>query len=426
MIWAGGWARLRGVKHTRCHPLAPIWWTLAGLLLALASSCSTINRVLSLDFVDLPETRLANLEALHTPTGKHHYSAEMIGDFQYVMGRGRRSFAGVSLGRAPSSTPGEAKMEAIENPAELCLEILSELLDFDPTGNPRLAGVQVSWSARIVIEDPSVLSRARAARGLGEQGARIGIGLPRQLAAEEPRATPDDVARLLSDLLTAWQNMREGTRLLSGSDAPSVAQAMQAIRETTYDVNGARRVLVAVGSLFASTAKSDPGYAELVTLNDDLQRITIERALAQGILDSSPAVRAAIFRAAVLAGGNDVLMVFMGALQREQDPLALRLYLEVVLERGLPAPSNLVSGEEYLMLRERWLELLVTQAAEHPRSEVRVKAMQVLQVVAPDGPRSLREEDWETWWFRRTDQMREEAGLPPLPGTDVPGQGDRP
>ena len=40
---------------------------------------------------------------------------------------------------------------------------------------------------------------------------------------------------------------------------------------------------------------------------------------------------------------------------------------------------------------------MLSLAVEHPSQRVRVRSMLVLQLVAPDGPRSLREEDWQRW-----------------------------
>ena len=45
-------------------------------------------------------------------------------------------------------------------------------------------------------------------------------------------------------------------------------------------------------------------------------------------------------------------------------------------------------------------------------SQVRVQAMKALARVT-DGPSSLREEDWEEWYYQRAVRRRAEAGLPP-------------
>lgn len=387
----------------------------------LATSCSTVDRVLALDFFDLPETRVANLEALHNSTGGHRYTARMVGDMGYALGRQNWTIAGLQIGQRRSGA-ARSKEETIENPSELCLELLGELLDFDSSDNPRLACVQVAWCARLAVEDPSVLTRERAVLGMGPLGAQVGFDRLLRLEPETPRAGPEEVAGLLSRLLGSVRAQREGTILLSGEGARSFEDAIGEVRDTTYDVDGARRVLVAVGALLQGVDEESVEHARLVDLAAELQRRTIGLTLGLTRSDESPFVRAATARAATAAGGELLLARFMHTLTVERDPIAVRLFLELLAERGLPGRPAEITEEEFPALREEWLGAVVGHALDDPESMVRVKAMQALSAAVDDGPNTLREEDWERWWFARIDRLRAEHGLGPLPAAVGDGE----
>ncbi len=391
-----------------------------------ATSCSTLEKIASLDFIDLPDSRVANLEALHSPSGGHRYTAQMVGDIGFVAGQQNWSVAGVQLGRPPSEDPTAAREETFENPAEKCLELLTELLDFDSGDRPRLACLQVAWCARLAAEDPSVLTRERAVLGMGPLGARVDFDRLLLLAPETPRAGPEEVAELLSDLLGAARAEREGMRLLRGGEVPDLAEAITAVRETTFDIDGARRVLAAVGALLQGTGEGNVGYAELLELAAHLQRQTIGLGLGVAVADESPVVRAAVARAAVEAGGDSMLARFMNMLTAERDPRALRPFFQLLIDRGLPERPEELSEDEYVVLRERWLDGIVAHAVENPDSTIRVKAMQALGRITEDGPGSLREEDWEAWWYERIDRKRAELGLEPIPDAVGETEGDSP
>jgi len=409
------------------HPASRLGAALLGATLSslLAGSCSTVDRVLALDFFDLPETRVANLEALHNSTGGHRYTARMVGDMGYALGRQNWTIAGLQIGRGRSGAD-RAKEETIENPAELCLELLEELLDFDSSDHPRLACIQVAWCARLAVEDPSVLTRERAVLGLGPLGAQVGFDRLLRLDPETPRAGPEEVAGLLSGLLTAVRVRREGTILLSGGGTKSLEEAIGEVSDATYDVDGARRVLVAVGALLQDADEESEESTRLLALAEELQRRTIGLTLGLTLGEESPFVRAATARAATEAGGELLLARFMHTLTVERDPIAVRLFLELLAERGLPGRPPEIPEEEFPALREGWLDAIVGHALDDPESMVRVKAMQALSAAVDDGPDTLREEDWERWWFARIDRLRAEHGRGPLPTAVGDGEDEGP
>ena len=210
---------------------------LAGAL--LGASCGTLEKIANLDFVDLPDARLANLEALHGAHGKHHYRAVMLGDAAYAFSRTGERTAGLYIGVAPRHG---AKANSIPNPSAVCLELLNELLAFESEDKVRLRSIQISWCARLVAEDPSLLTRERAVIGLGDFAPGLAVGAPLVLDPAQPRAGADQVAGLLTSLVSSY-------RKDSGSQEARAA-AIAAVGEMTYDLQGARRVLYATASLF--------------------------------------------------------------------------------------------------------------------------------------------------------------------------------
>ncbi len=382
-------------------------WMLPLVAILLASSCGVLGDLMRLDFVDLPETRAANLEALHQSSGKHRYAVKMMGDFQYASSLRGRRVAGVHIGKPSSRGPGEAREEVLRNPSETCLELLNELVAFDASDRPRLRSIQVSWCARLIAEDPSVLTRERAAIALGEFGVGLGIRGPRVLGLTEPRADADTVAAQLSSLIAAFRHARDGTGGAPG--AASLKEAREVIEAETYDLDGARRVLYACASLLQGAGKGRPETEAMTELVRTMQRNTIELALGRGVLDPEGLVRGAAAAACVQSGDELVFAGMMSILKEETDSIALYRFLAVLLERGLPKPAEGLTAREYEAARESWLNGILTIAVQNSEDHLRARAMQVLGKVTEGGPQSLREEDWEAWWFARYEEEDERA-----------------
>ncbi|HIG10263.1 MAG: hypothetical protein ABGY71_11575 [bacterium] len=359
---------------------------LAGAL--LGASCGTLEKIASLDFVDLPDARLANLEALHGAHGKHHYRAVMLGDAAYAFSRTGERTAGLYIGVAPRHG---AKANSIPNPSAVCLELLNELLAFESEDKVRLRSIQISWCARLVAEDPSLLTRERAVIGLGDFAPGLAVGAPLVLDPAQPRAGADQVAGLLTSLVASY-------RKDSGSQEARAA-AIAAVGEMTYDLQGARRVLYATASLFDKIGGERSAATGLDALVREMQRRTIRLALGWALGDPSGRVRGRAVAAAVGCGDPQVFAQLMGSELRMQDEVAGYLFLDLLRKRGLPRPSARLAGEEYNLARQRWLREILGLALQHPASHLRTRAMQVLKVVTEGGPASLREEDWEAWWY---------------------------
>lgn len=386
------------------------------LLAPLLSGCKSLDKVLSLDLLDLPDSRVENLERLHTPSGKHRYAVHFVGDVEYAFNRSGRTIGGLRIGKPGGSEPQGGPLKTLTDPSETCYELLEELLDFDAEDEPRLASQQIAWCARIIQGDPSPLSRELATLGLGSHGRRVGIAGPYFLALDMPRANADETAKLLTPILARWRGLREGSALPG-----ELRDSLDALVATTFDLDGARRVLTALAGLLGSAEPEQAGYAELLEVVLDFQRRTIEFALWQAYdrPESSGRVRAAAVTASVEARGVPMLARFVGttlATERrrgtERDAELVVEVLRLVAELGLPSSLEGVDDEELRDLRNSWLSQLVALAVEDPESHVRIKAMQALKAIT-DGPGTLREEDWEEWHYLRVVRQREEAGLPP-------------
>jgi len=393
-----------------------------GALLA-SPSCKFTQRLVELDFYDAPESRLENLERLHTPGTGHHYSARFVGDVEHAFSLGKGTVGGITIG-SPGKGGGteDRAPTALPNPAETCLELLAELLAFDSSDNPRLEALQVAWCARIIDQDPAHLSRERAVLGLGPIGRRLGIEGPVALPLDAPRADAKQTADLLADLLAVWRVRREG--MLRGEEWDA---ALEALRATTFDLDGSRRVLVALAGVLGGVPEADPSHAELVELLEDFERRTIQFSLARALVGRpgpESRVRAAVVSACAEAGGSELVARFLSVLEQERgagperDALLVVRIFDTVAALGLPASFAELDEARYAVWRERWYEAMVGYAVEDLDGRVRVEAMKALCRTA-GGPGSLREEEWEEWYYTRVEERRAREGLPPtLRATD--------
>ena len=383
---------------------------------ALLPGCKAVDKALGLDFVDFPGSRLENLDRLHTPSGKHHYAVDFVGDLEYEFNRTGRTVGGLRLGKKSSNDPTSGPKESLADPSENCYELLQELFAFESDDDLRLSSMQITWAARILQDDPSPLSRELAALALGPHGRRIGIEGPTFLRVDVPRADADMTAALLTPVIANWRSLRQGA---PASD--SLRDSLEELRGTTFDLAGTRRVLPALAGLMAGGEPGQAGYDELAATVLDFQRRAVEYSLWEAYDRRQPSsrVRAAAVTASVEAGGRTMLARFVGStlaaerrFGRERDGELLVAILRLVAEEGLPEALEGIEPGEFESLQEEWLGQIVAVAVEDYDSQVRVQAMKALARVT-DGPSSLREEDWEEWYYQRAVRRRAEAGLPP-------------
>ena len=393
-------ARFRGpvalpyTRRVRRFPIRPL--PCAALLVLLLGSCATT------------EAKVWNLEQLHDGDTRHRYSAAIQSDFGFLI---RHQFLGLFQG-AGAQFVAEKDLEPVEDPAGECLYNLIELQERardDDELDPR----HVEWFARVAVEDTSRLSRERAVLALAEFGGRLPIGLPARLGADQQPAGPEVLAPVLEELVRAVRGLVE-----KRADAPAeIAARGAAVRALDLDLAAGRRALRASTELQRLAATGDVRAPELDELVLHLESLCIRRALAAAIEDKDDLVRAAAVRGVARTGGARAFdVVLYDRLRKEKATLPLRTLLEVLAETGLPKPDG---GATPIHTTEDWIGSIHVIAIQHPQGELRVRAMQTLQVVAAPELQSLREEDWYAWWLARRAAQQPGAQPAAVPATSA-------
>ncbi len=337
------------------------------------------------------EVKVWNLEQLHAGDSRHRYQAALQGDTGWFW---RRQILGIFQG-AGAQYASAVDLEEVDNPAAECLEnliALQERARVDGPPDPR----HVEWFARLAVEDSSKLSRERAVLGLAGLGARLPIGLPSRLGADQTPAGPDVLAPVLEELVRAVRGLVEG----KPNAESEVVRSAAAVRALDLDLAAGRRALRASAELSAVVDRGDQESTDLAQLVQHLESLCVRRALAAALEDKDELVRAAAVRGVAATGGaRGFDAVLYDRMRTETAAMPLRALLEVLAEHGLPqAPAG---GPPLAHTSEDWLKFIQVLAVQHPEGELRVRAMQTLQVVAAPEVQSLREEDWYRWWLAR-------------------------
>jgi hypothetical protein len=256
------------------------------------------------------------------------------------------------------------------------------------------------WYCRLTLDDPSALVRERCVLELGPLGQRVDIATPAPLPPGAEPAGPDELSEPLTTLIREFRLAKERGELTPG-ERVELDAACRELEATTLDVDGGRRVLYTAGQLLRSLSARDPARAPLERLSRDVQRRSIQQALAAALTDEAAVVRAAAVEATVRAAGTAVLGPILLQLDPNRSDLVAVRVIDMVAEYGLPEPAEGLEGAEYVEARETWLAILYGLAVNHPDGHVRVHAMRALTAVEDPGVDSLREEDWERWWLAR-------------------------
>lgn len=369
------------------------WTRLAGLSLATlaATSCRLI------------EADAYNLDQLHGADGRHRYSAALEGNFEYIV---RHQFGALF----PNSNLSQSKSPSpVKNPSGQCLTKMLRLAGYD-SASPTVASRQVEWFSRLAVDDDAILSRERALIELGKAAERLDVG-PRELDAQIVPAGPAALSEALASLSRAvTQSLsREGSEEMRKAD---LTAAVDLVEGLDLDLDGSRRALRVTTELLKRGGLFSRATPELERLNLHLQRVCVERSLARALDDDDPLVRAAALEAVVRARGPEALAPLLMRLALEPTEVASRT-LQLVTELGLPEgpPPDMPADAEppdYLASIYRVVELL------RDEGHLRVKAMQALSATSGSGIVSLREEDWQAWWFARR-SAGPEAGSQSVP-----------
>ena len=117
----------------------------------------------------------------------------------------------------------------------------------------------------------------------------------------------------------------------------------------------------------------------------------IEIGLFQALIDRSDRVASAGLKGFVVIEGPDRLIPLLTQTQNSLTPELELSLLRLIRNYGLPAGMNPA-------LRRRCITSIVGLSTAHPSARVRVQGMLALGALIPDGPASLREEDWVRWY----------------------------
>lgn len=364
-------------------PLAPG----RGVRGTVSAAGAILAGLLPLGACQVVGAKVHNLEELHAPDSSHRYTAALSGDFEYVL---RHELIGRLPGRA-AELAKEAP-EPVEAPADACLENLIALEEGDAT-NPVVAGRQVEWFARLAVEDPWQLSRERCVLALAAAGRRLEAGMPAGLGADQHPAGPEDLSARLAPVVEEVRAIvdRRG-------DVARLRAACDGVRALELDLSGARRALRLATEVLDGLGTRDRDLDPVRELHVDLQRICVRRAIAAALDDRVPNVRAAALASVAQMGGRRAIdTVLYDRLRKDPEPEVAVAIVDALAANGeLPA-----GGGNGARPREEWLAALYALLVQRPESEVRVHAMMALSRLAGAGFTSLREEDWQAWWFAR-------------------------
>lgn len=374
-------------KFARQRGLSPLGLVALLCLSALGGGCQFVGATAS------------NLDALHANEGRHSFVAVQESNLGWAS-RTALSALTRSLGREAI----QPSASAVEDPVESCQELLEELSEYD-SDDFNVGSTQVEYFARAAVFDPWPSSREIALRELGRAGQRLALGTHSVdlKAAETSEAQADEA---LAKLVAATRKWFESRTAEAKSELEATCAEVAALPLSMRD---GLRFLHGVNVLLRAAILRDPRVEPLRPLSTALQRRLVEQAVARALLDAPPVTdggsdpgwpneraQAAAVRAAVRYGGERKLAELLsrnpfGSLGGER----LVAALECVAALGLPTPE----GEGGALERERWATQIYVTAVEHPDGHVRMAAMKALGKLSGRGLDSLRELEWQSWWF---------------------------
>lgn len=362
----------------------------------------------------IPEANLSNLRAAHQPDGSLSYRGDVQNTFQYVFSQWSELLATDIVGFTDDGSvlSGSSSEEGlIPDPATVSLENLLAIAEADP-GNLLHAGYQIEAFGWLGPDDQYVLGRERATLELGKAARRLGVGEP--LSPPAAPAGPAELSPVLAELARAvlgdvsFANLLEDAEVAPFEAAQAVASgdatfadARAALDTLELDRQGALRVLALCDVLLAQNearlTATDPVSTGLRELAREAQATIVGLALGECLEDEAAIVRAAAVRALASAPeGPPPGLLELAATDPAWEVSAAGL--DWIHDNGLPLAR--VPEAERPEARELWVRFLVGQA-QSPETRLSFNACRALVTAVPDGPRSLRPEDW-TAWFRAT------------------------
>jgi hypothetical protein len=335
------------------------------------------------------QAKTYNLRQLHEEDGHHKRVGALMNDWEYAL---RFGLLGVLQKKGAITDKPDEK---IKDPLEECVENLLGLSAFDPD-NLGVAAWQVESFTRYAITDPWQISREICVRGLGRAGVRLHVRDFPAPPKEGAPATEDEVREALRVVIQSATPPERRT-----GPAPDLETACRDVAALNLDVDGARRALLAVALIAQTLGEKTARVAPLQKLSLELQRRCVRFALERALTDDNGMVRAAAIEADVRVFGKERLAAHFERLTSDRDSeVALRV-LDLVERYGLPPYAVGASPEDDQRARDQAIARLYASATHDPDDTVRVRGMEVLARVTDAGIRSLREEDWQTWWLAR-------------------------
>jgi hypothetical protein len=380
------------------------------------------SAALALHFVGLiagcqaGETASHNLDVVMSSEDRLRYVGNIHGFFESLIA----DFVDPNMLEEGSWLAGSGD-DPIKDPTDVAIENLLELADSTDGPARWREAEEVRQFARYAIACPAGLARERALLELGRHGVRLGLTEPyqppvRPANAEELRVRISGLVDGAQGILTARPEGRD-TALVDFEAACQVLAAAE------FDLAGGRRALATVSPFLRSSKLPKRANEAVVVLSESLQRRLVSEALAHGLVDPRPYVRAAAMRSNTEVFGDAFLVeaaLVVGARPAQEflpdghgrgfqrfglksDPLdASDARVEVcrlLVERGLPEPATGVDAQS-LALRFGMLVTLMQVATRFDlfESETRTHAMLALEALSDARLGAIREEVWDTWW----------------------------
>jgi hypothetical protein len=277
---------------------------------------------------------------------------------------------------------------------------------------------QVRQFARYAARCPGRLARERALLELPPHARRLGVREP--IVAPERAANAPELSEALAGLVQAMGPLLARGDAASATERADLRAACELLGRLEIDVDGGWRLLRAVSGFAGRADIERELYAPLLALSESVQKHMLALALAHGLRDPDPLVRAAAFAANHATFGRRFLREALLALRplgptpegtlaltpvfglRPEHPDAEAVYVrvfELLREHGLPLPALLPERDARALRLEL---LLIPMSIVHDfrtfPERVRAAAMFALGDVSGAGFESLRKEDWEIWW----------------------------
>ncbi len=323
-----------------------------------------------------------NLRELHGHDGSVQRVGRVMSAPEYQMRTLAGSIPGLSDGERAG--PAAKRPRATRRPLDRALKELLRLERYSAR-EPLTAGIQVELQAWLALEADYLLVRERAVIGLGKQALRLGLSEPLQRADGRPGVGPEEVRAALEVVWNAAE-ARDFTALSAG---------LKDLEELDLDGQGARRALAGLHPVLAKSLP-DPVRRAVEETHLELQRLTVAATLGSALEDPEGLVRAAALEG-ILGLEDAPRGELLRAALADRDNHVRRV-VAADLGRGLPG------GQTF----EDWLGALLALASSRD-GLVSMAACRTLSALAPEGPGTLRAEDWAVWAAERAEAAEASA-----------------